>query len=129
MASNACLFLLAVALVSATAQNAGRSTEKMAYSVIENASAPRLSSPQYRLLQQGKSTIVTIFAGRRPTAGYSIPVNSVERTVSKCTVQYKVEEPGPDVMVVQEITYPSLTLRLPLTCEVVRLEPPLRRGG
>jgi hypothetical protein len=112
--------LAAVALTTATAQTT------VDYTVIEDASAPRVRESQYRVARQKSAVIVSIFAGEKPTGGYSVQIADVKRTGAACTVRYRVEAPSPDAIVTQALTYPSITVRLPVTCKTIKVDPPLR---
>jgi hypothetical protein len=57
-----------------------------------------------------KQMVVVIFAGEKPTGGYSIEVKSLELKDKKLVVHWKLKAPGPDDIVTQAITYPELVL-------------------
>lgn len=59
-----------------------------------------------------RETVVAIFAGERPTAGYSVKVRTAETRNRNATVTYRVEKPRPDAMVAQMISYPYTVVRL-----------------
>jgi hypothetical protein len=57
-----------------------------------------------------KQMVVVIYAGEKPTGGYSIEVKSLEMKDRKLFVHWKLKAPGPDDIVTQAITYPELVL-------------------
>ena len=53
-----------------------------------------------------KTTVIGVFLGTRPTAGYSVQVTKVERDGDAIVVTYREGKPGPDVMAAQMLTTP-----------------------
>jgi hypothetical protein len=93
--------------------------------VVENPHSSRVTKPESRVAQAKGATTVTIFAGEKPTGGYTVEVTGVDRRGGTCTVRHKVDPPPPDAMVTQALTYPSTTIRITPACREVKLDPPL----
>ena len=53
-----------------------------------------------------RSTVIGIFLGTRPSAGFSVKVTKVERDGDALVVTYLERKPGPDEMAAQMITMP-----------------------
>jgi hypothetical protein len=53
-----------------------------------------------------KHTVVVIFAGERPTGGWSVRVRAIETRSKACAVRYAVVGPAPDAITTQAITHP-----------------------
>jgi hypothetical protein len=99
------------------------------FMIIEGGPAQRnVAKAQYRVLKgRWGSTVVSIFAGRKPTGGWVVNVSEVDRSDSGvCTVRYKIAGPGPDAIVTQALTYPSVAIRVTPACRSVGVDPPLR---
>ena len=69
-----------------------------------------------------KHTVVAVFAGEKPTAGYSVRVTKVEKNSDACVVHHTVTAPAKDAMVAQMITYPYVVVRLDAKCAKAKLE-------
>jgi hypothetical protein len=56
-----------------------------------------------------KEMVVAVFAGQKPTGGYSVKVEKVVYAAGRKTVWvvYSEKAPGPDAMTTQVLTYPS----------------------
>jgi hypothetical protein len=127
VASETIRILGAVALACAAAAGSSQPRERVKYTVLERPSA-RVAQPQYRVTHEKDSTVVAIHAGQRPTGGYSVEVTGVERAGDDCTVRYRVRGPGPDDIVTQALTYPSVAIRIAASCREVTVDPPLPKG-
>ena len=113
--------VFAAANVAAVAQ-----TSKPAkYKVVENPSPARVTKAEFRVAQGKGDTTVTIFAGEKPTGGYTVKVSGVDRQGGTCMVRYQIEPPPRDAMVTQALTYPSLSIRITPACKDVKVDPAL----
>lgn len=54
----------------------------------------------------GGGTYLVVHRGERPTGGYSIAVAGVKVEGNRVTVRLSLEDPPPDAMVTQSLTYP-----------------------
>ena len=54
----------------------------------------------------GEGTYLVVYAGRRPTGGYSVGVAGARVEGDRVTVRVSLEDPPPDAMVTQSLTYP-----------------------
>jgi hypothetical protein len=86
---------------------------------------PQPAKPHYRFARRGSSTLVSIFAGEKPTGGFEIQVTTAARRGTACVVGYRVEAPPEDAIVTQALTYPSAAVRLETPCRSVEVDPPL----
>jgi hypothetical protein len=125
VASKPALPLLAAALLGAAAGGTGQQPARVKYTVLDRPAEARVAKPEYRATHQKDSTLVSIFAGRKPTGGYSVVVKGVDRRDGTCTVRYRVEEPAPDAIVTQALTYPAATVRISPACQDAKVDPPL----
>ncbi len=128
MASKCGLLLLAAALFIAAAAGTTQQATRAEYTVLDRPVDAGVAKPQYRVAQAKGFTLVSVFAGQKPTGGYSVVVTGVERLSGTCTVRYHVEEPGPDAIVTQVLTYPAATVRISPACRNAKVDPPLPRG-
>ena len=87
-----------------------------------------VEQPQHRVSSEGGSTLVTILAGERPTAGFVVKVDGVDRTGTSCVVRYHVEGPPAGAMVAQVISYPAATVRIEPACDSVTVQGPQAPG-
>lgn len=62
-----------------------------------------------------KERIAAIFLGVRPTAGYSVAVESVEVQAEQILVRYREAKPQPDQFVATVLTAPACLIKLPKT--------------
>ncbi|MBT9546082.1 MAG: protease complex subunit PrcB family protein [Candidatus Sericytochromatia bacterium] len=62
-----------------------------------------------------KERIAAIFLGVRPTAGYSVAVESVEVQTNQILVRYREAKPQPDQFVATVLTAPACLIKLPKT--------------
>lgn len=62
-----------------------------------------------------KERVAAIFLGLRPTAGYSVAVESVEVQAEQILVHYREVKPKPDQFVATVLTAPACLIRLPKT--------------
>jgi hypothetical protein len=53
-----------------------------------------------------RATLIGVFLGSRPTAGYAVEITRIEREGSGLIVTYHEQRPGPDEMVAQMLTTP-----------------------
>ena len=53
-----------------------------------------------------RSTVVGVFLGTRPTAGFSVEITRVERDGDALVVSWREKQPGPDEMAAQMMTMP-----------------------
>jgi hypothetical protein len=63
-----------------------------------------------------KNTVVVVFAGERPTGGWSVRVTGVDKRGSSCAVRYEVKGPPRGAMVTQVITHPYAVILLMGKC-------------
>jgi hypothetical protein len=110
---------------------AGAFAAPIRFSVLDDPpSKSDVTKAQYRVSQQKKdrSTIVAIYAGEKPTGGWSVVVQTVDRDAKTgvCTIDYKVSPPNPDAFVTQALAYPSVAIRIDSPgCKKVQVRPPL----
>lgn len=57
----------------------------------------------------GEGTYLAAFWGEKPTGGYTVGILSAQMEGDRVTVQLVLEEPPPDAMVGQALTYPYAT--------------------
>lgn len=67
----------------------------------------------YKTIQQGSDTLVMIFLGQRPSGGYKIVVDKVEKKSDQVTIFYS--EKKPEGMAISVISYPSSVIKIPKT--------------
>jgi PrcB C-terminal len=53
-----------------------------------------------------RSTVIGVFLGTRPSAGYAVAITGVERDGDALVVTYRERKPGPDEMAAQMLTMP-----------------------
>ena len=75
-------------------------------------------------------TVVAIFAGQKPTGGYSVRVEKVTEESrpgqsSRATVHYRVMAPPADAMLIQVLTYPYTLIRVEKKLDAVDFRPPI----
>ena len=56
----------------------------------------------------GQGTYLAAYWGEKPTGGYSLAVRSARLEGDRVTVRLALEEPPPDAIVTQALTYPSV---------------------
>lgn len=61
------------------------------------------------------STVVGVFAGSRPTAGYAVEITAVKTEGNRTIVEYRERQPPRDALVLQVITSPFHLVRVPRT--------------
>jgi len=54
----------------------------------------------------GEGTYLVVYAGQRPTGGYSVGVAGARVEGGRVTVRVSLEDPPPDAVVTQSLTYP-----------------------
>jgi hypothetical protein len=59
-----------------------------------------------------RSTILGVFLGSRPTAGYTVKIDTVERQGAELVVTYRERPPAPTDMVAQMLTAPYLLVTI-----------------
>lgn len=79
-----------------------------------------------------KQMVIAIFAGLKPTGGFSVRVSKVvdhSKTgkPSRAVVHWQLRPPPPDSMVTQALTYPSAVIRLDKRFDVVDFNPVIQR--
>jgi hypothetical protein len=121
--SNRNIVLAAAVLLGAAA--AAQNSTPAKYKVVDVPSSIRVTKPEFRVAQAKGATTVSIFAGEKPTGGYSIEITGVDRTGGNCIVRYRIVPPDPDMMVTQALTYPAVAVRITPACREVKLDPPL----
>ncbi|HEY9839983.1 MAG: protease complex subunit PrcB family protein [Candidatus Sericytochromatia bacterium] len=60
-------------------------------------------------------SVLAVFAGEKPTGGFTATITSVKQLNKTLTVTYKVTAPAPDAIVTQVITYPAHIVSIPLS--------------
>lgn len=67
--------------------------------------------------------IVAVFAGEKPTGGYSVEITNVEATNSQLVITAKYSQPQLDDIVTEAFTYPHHIIKIPrITVEKVVFE-------
>jgi hypothetical protein len=59
------------------------------------------------------SMVIAVFAGTRPSAGYSVEIVTIDATGEQIAVTYRERAPRPDEMVAQMLTQPYHIVRTP----------------
>lgn len=59
-----------------------------------------------RVPDAGEGTYLAAYWGEKPTGGYSLAVRSARLRAERATVELALEEPPPEAMVTQALTYP-----------------------
>jgi hypothetical protein len=59
-----------------------------------------------RIRGSGEGTYLVVYAGQRPTGGYSVGVAGARVEGDRVTVRISLEDPPPDAIVTQSLTYP-----------------------
>jgi hypothetical protein len=75
-----------------------------------------------------KQMVISIFAGEKPTGGFSVRVTKVIDDSSRAVVHWQLRAPPPDAMVTQALTYPSLLIRIEKRFDRVEFNPPIPRA-
>ncbi len=72
------------------------------------------------VLPAGEVTYLLVAWGEKPTGGYSIAIDHIERAVTGgISLAAVLEEPGPDDVVTQALTYPHQLIALETTAETI----------
>ena len=122
--------LLAAALLGAAAGARAQQPTSVKFTVEGRpAGASSVTKPEYRVTREKDATVVSLFAGQKPTGGYSITVTRVDQQDGACTVRYRIQGPPPDAIVTQMLTYPAVTIRIAAACKDVKVDPPMPRSG
>ena len=66
------------------------------------------TSRQQPAVDFARSTVLAIFLGSRPTAGYTVKIDTIERQGAELVVTYRELRPDPTNMVAQMLTAPYL---------------------
>jgi hypothetical protein len=66
-----------------------------------------------------QSTVVAVFLGTRPTAGFSVAITAVKTEGTRTVVEYRERAPSRDAFVGQVLTSPFHAVRLARTAGVV----------
>lgn len=67
--------------------------------------------------------LIGVFAGTKPTSGYSITIERVREDAEKLVVEYSEDSPPPDAMLLQVITYPCHLVSISLSDKTVEFKP------
>jgi hypothetical protein len=67
-----------------------------------------------------RSTVLAIFLGTRPTAGFRVEIVRVERVADAIVVTWRERKPGPDEMAAQMMTTPFLLATIERTAATIR---------
>jgi hypothetical protein len=59
-----------------------------------------------RIRGSGEGTYLVVYAGQKPTGGYSVGVAGARVEGDRVTVRVSLEDPPPDAIVTQSLTYP-----------------------
>ena len=59
-----------------------------------------------RIRDSGEGTYLVVYAGQRPTGGYSVGVAGARAEGDRVTVRVSLEDPPADAIVTQALTYP-----------------------
>ena len=59
-----------------------------------------------QIRDSGEGTYTVVYGGRRPTGGYSVGVAGARVEGDRVTVRVSLEDPPPDAVVTQALTYP-----------------------
>jgi hypothetical protein len=59
-----------------------------------------------------RSTVLGVFLGSRPTAGYTVKIDTIERQGAELVVTYRERPPAPTDMVAQMLTAPYLLVTI-----------------
>jgi hypothetical protein len=59
-----------------------------------------------RIRGLGEGTYLVVYGGQRPTGGYSVGVEGARVEGDRVTVRVSLEDPPPDAIVTQSLTYP-----------------------
>ena len=67
----------------------------------------------FKTINKDSNTFVIIHLGQRPSAGYKVVIDKVEKTSDKILITYS--EKKPEGMAASVITYPAAVIKLPKT--------------
>ena len=76
----------------------------------DKASANLAKTLKVNAIDWKTQMVVVISGGSQPTGGYSVDVKSLEVKDGKLTVNWKLNRPGPETIVTQAFTMPSLAI-------------------
>jgi len=74
----------------------------------------------FKTVDKGSNTYVIIHLGQRPSAGYKVEVDKVEKTSDKIRITYS--EKKPEGMAASVITYPAAVIKLPKTSLPIQVQ-------
>ncbi|WP_461201819.1 protease complex subunit PrcB family protein [Anoxybacillus sp. TBDG-1] len=69
-------------------------------------------------VQQDDATYAIIHLGERKTGGYGVEVTEVRYKKGKAIVYYKEQQPAPDAIVTQVLTYPKVAIKIKTTIPI-----------
>ena len=124
-ASSLCFILVAAVLSGAAATPPPSKSVPLKYVRLADPPHPQPAKPHYRFAGRGSATVVTIFAGEKPTGGFAVQVTTAARRGTACVVGYRIEAPPEDAIVTQVLPSPSAPVRLETPCDSVEVDPPL----
>ncbi|MBF2053670.1 MAG: protease complex subunit PrcB family protein [Candidatus Sericytochromatia bacterium] len=78
-------------------------------------SAHNGSSEEQPEVDFSRQSVLAVFAGEKPTGGYSIRITGIQQQGRSLVVSYSEASPGPDAMVTQVITAPAHLVRIDLS--------------
>ena len=81
----------------------------------------RLTDDAAPVVDFRKQSVGAVFAGEKPTAGYTVQVTKVDKNGAACEVHHTVTAPPRGAMVAQMITYPYTVVRLDTKCATATL--------
>jgi hypothetical protein len=67
-------------------------------------------------------TVVAVFLGTRPTAGFAVEITGTRRDGATLVVQWQERRPGPDRMTAQVLTSPAHLASIPAVSGEIRFE-------
>lgn len=66
-----------------------------------------------------KHSVVVVFAGERPSGGWSVKLTRIEKTGGSCKIDYEVKGPPRGAMVTQVFTHPYAVALVKGVCDSV----------
>jgi hypothetical protein len=69
----------------------------------------------------GSQTVIAVFGGEKPTGGYSVRINSIEKDNGACVVAHRVVSPPRDAILPQVISHPFAVVRVNAKCSTATL--------
>jgi hypothetical protein len=80
------------------------------YCMVMDDKGNKTSAPEVDFANQ---MLIGVFAGRKPTAGYSIAIEKILEGPKSIVVEYSEKQPSPESMVAMVITYPCQIVSVP----------------